>query len=1152
MGEVWAGVHRQLGVPVAIKFLTAAGLREADFVRAFRTEVRAIAALDHPAIVTTYDFGEVGDDTATATAGRIPAGSPWLAMERVGGGTLAPLVGRLTWPEVRSVLSGLLDALAHAHARSVVHRDLKPGNVLVLDEELANQPLSVKLTDFGLAQAVDERGDVDVPFAGGTPSYMAPEQFEARWRDTGPWSDLYALGALAWALVTGTPPFGRGADARRQHLHRTPPPLRPTCHVPAGLEPWLRRLLEKEPARRFRRAADARFAFAALGPATIAPRAVPVGPQAEVDTLVLSPGPEVGQLAEVPTLTLDEEADAAVHLPLGAAATECVPLSPTWRGPGASTPPSPMGLGLFGLRPVPLVDRLTERDALWSSLVRTAHTGSAHAVVLRGAPGVGKTRLARWLSERAHETGAAIAMWGHHRAVAGPDQGLGAMLRSYLRCHGLDRPRIHDRIAALYRAQGVEHRDEWHALTEVLAPAGEDVSAEVRFGTPTERYVTVRRLLQRVCSERPVVIVLDDAQYGLDALHFADYLLGYRPRGPLPILLVLTLDDHALAGQLDAATSVEELLARDRCVSLALGPLPPAHRPALIRGILGLEPELASRVDAQTRGNPLFAVELVGDWVQEGLLAPSPEGIRARRPLELPADVDAMWDQRVDRFVSHLTAGETRALELAAVLGVDVDREEWVNACARAELAVPSDDLVRQLLHRGLAVSRPSGHRGWSFAHLSLQEAVVRRARAGGRLSVWHTLVAQLLEDSVRRLPTWPLGLAERVGRHWLGAGRPVSALSHLLDGIQERRQVGDYAGALRLVDAYEEALRTGSVPDDDPRWGLGWVQRYEIAYRQGAHRDGERWLEVTRQEAKRHGWHDLLRRTRYHEAHTLRVEGDYDRAMRQLQQVEKDAAKAGDRELMARCRREAGETLLESGDVAGGEHWLRQALAEYRSLGDDVGCAETWRRLGDALKERGNYDEARDLLRQAEQQLAAVGHRYGTAAAMNSRGEVARAMGDLRTAAQLYRRSRGLFKAIGSHLWIFPEYNGALVHIERGELERAQPILQLSLRRFEDAKHQPAVAHAHLALAACEAHRGRWDRWDAHVHDARVVLGRTGYADEDTARMAFRAAQGASRAGKSDRARNAWSLSRSLWRILDRPAELKKVERLLHGLDVP
>ena len=1147
MGEVWAATHRLLGIPVAIKFLTDEGLRELDFVQAFRTEVRAVAALDHPAIVRVHDFGEVGRDTAAATEGQVPEGSPWLAMERVGGGTLAPLVGRLRWAEVRSVVLSLLDALGHAHARDVVHRDLKPGNVLVTEQD-DTDALLVKLTDFGLAQAVDERGELDIPFAGGTPAYMAPEQFDSRWRDYGPWSDLYALGTLVWSLVTGSPPFGRsGPHKRQQHLLRTPPPLRPTCDVPAGLERWLRRLLEKEPAQRYRRAADARYEFLALGQPTLPPRAAPVGPQAEVDTLVLDPGPEVQPLAEVPTLTFDADPSTSVQLPLGPVATELPPLTPTWNAArGRDQDAHPMGLGLFGLRPVPLVDRRTERDALWQALVRTARSGQAHAVVLRGDPGVGKTRLARWLAQQAHELGAASQLWARHRSVAGPDQGLGAMLRSFLRCHGMGRDAVRNRVGAIYQRLGVDHRDEWHALTEVLSPATSDDTAEVRFGSLMERYVTMRRLLQRVCTERPVVLVLDDAPFGVDSLRFADYLLGYANRTALPVLVVLTVEDGAMADRLDAATVLEELLARDRCMSLTLGPLPTAHRPALIRGILGLEPALAERVDAHTRGNPLFAVELVGDWVQEGMLEPSPDGFRARSPVQLPADVEEMWRHRIDRFDAGLTRAESRALELAAVLGVDVHAEEWSGACARAVRADPSDALVRRLLHRGLAETHPSPQSGWSFAHPSLRRAVLGRAEAEGRLALWHGLVASLLQDRARALPAWPRGLAERVGMHCVGANDPAAALPHLLDGISERLHVGDYAIAERLLTSYEAALRRAEVPQDDERWGQGWVLRYEIAHHQGRTADTDRWLQVASEEAARHGWGTLHRRTQHFRARLRRMAGDYEGAMHALKHVEQQAAKAGDREIMARCRQEAGETLLESGDVAGAEHWLRLALAEYRSLGHDLGCASTWRRLGDVLKERGAYEEANELLLQAERQLSVLGHRLGTAEALNSRGDVARAQGDLRAAARLYRRSRGLFKAIGSTMWMFPEYNVALVHLERGDLNRARPVLELSLHRFAKAGHQHAAAHAHLALACCAATRRQWSHWDDHVQEARVLLGRTGYADEDTARLAFRAGQVASDGGSDSRAQNAWSLSRSLWRILDRTKELRRVERLL------
>src|SRR5688572_22379583 len=115
MGEVWRGAHRAHGTPVALKVLPGAETSE----DAFRAEVRAAAALDHPGIVVVFDCGTTSD------------GGAWLAMELVEGGTLKDRCGRLAWPELRDTLVAILAALAHAHARGVVHRDLKPGNVLL-------------------------------------------------------------------------------------------------------------------------------------------------------------------------------------------------------------------------------------------------------------------------------------------------------------------------------------------------------------------------------------------------------------------------------------------------------------------------------------------------------------------------------------------------------------------------------------------------------------------------------------------------------------------------------------------------------------------------------------------------------------------------------------------------------------------------------------------------------------------------------------------------------------------------------------------------------------------------------------------------------------------------------------------------------------
>src|SRR5688500_3515019 len=130
MGEVWRARHVHQRVPVAVKVLTAKGSSRPMFVESFRNEVRAVAALDHPHIAMVLDYGSVPEEAAKQGAGELVAGTPYLSMELVEGDTLADHLGTLEWRTIERVLRGLLDALAHAHARGVIHRDLKLSNVL--------------------------------------------------------------------------------------------------------------------------------------------------------------------------------------------------------------------------------------------------------------------------------------------------------------------------------------------------------------------------------------------------------------------------------------------------------------------------------------------------------------------------------------------------------------------------------------------------------------------------------------------------------------------------------------------------------------------------------------------------------------------------------------------------------------------------------------------------------------------------------------------------------------------------------------------------------------------------------------------------------------------------------------------------------------
>ena len=195
MGTVWRGVHRAQELPVAIKFVLSKSGGSTDLMERFADEVRAVAGLDHPGIVSVFDYGRVPASLEASTHGHLIADSPWLAMELITGGTLRSAPPK-NWAELHDCLQAILKALAAAHARGILHRDLKPDNVLFASQ--SDVRAGLRLVDFGLAFLDEGQGEADEQKAAGTPRYMAPEQFAGR---ASPATDLYGLGALAVALL---------------------------------------------------------------------------------------------------------------------------------------------------------------------------------------------------------------------------------------------------------------------------------------------------------------------------------------------------------------------------------------------------------------------------------------------------------------------------------------------------------------------------------------------------------------------------------------------------------------------------------------------------------------------------------------------------------------------------------------------------------------------------------------------------------------------------------------------------------------------------------------------------------------------------------------------------------------------------------------
>jgi tRNA A-37 threonylcarbamoyl transferase component Bud32 len=241
MGVVYRARQIKANRLVAIKMVLAgAHAGEAERAR-FRTEVEAIAHLQHPGIVQIYDVGDQG-------------GVPYFSLEFCVGGSLARKLAGTPLPprEAAAVVEKLAWAMHAAHQKGVLHRDLKPANVLLGEDG------TPKVTDFGLAKKLDEVGPTVTGVVMGTPSYMSPEQAGGKRKEIGPACDVYALGAILYECLTGRPPFraATALDTLRQVECEDPVPpraLNPT--VPRDLETVCLRCLQKEPARRYTSAA---------------------------------------------------------------------------------------------------------------------------------------------------------------------------------------------------------------------------------------------------------------------------------------------------------------------------------------------------------------------------------------------------------------------------------------------------------------------------------------------------------------------------------------------------------------------------------------------------------------------------------------------------------------------------------------------------------------------------------------------------------------------------------------------------------------------------------------------------------------------------------------------------------------------------------
>jgi len=817
------------------------------------------------------------------------------------------------------------------------------------------------------------------------------------------------------------------------------------------------------------------------------------------------------------------------------------PLPEQWRRARKKTRSAALldaGQGLFGLRTIPLIDREPVRNTLWSSLHRVRRDRRAKGVILRGPAGVGKSRLAEWLTERAHEMGGATVLRAVHGPSPGSADGIIPMIGRHLVTTNMGMSELRTRVRRLVSKLGATDAYEWKALSAVLQPRdGEDV--EVQAPNPVERHALLRRLLERLSVERPVIVWLDDVQWGLDAIAFAQHILAAQSRSPQAIYLLLTIRDEALAEQPAEAAMLEQLARNDDVQTCQIGALAPGDSTALVYQLLRLESTLAKKVAKRVHGNPLFAVQLVGDWVQRGILEVGDEGFCLRQGVrvDLPDSVHEVWASRLDRLLEHRLPADGYALEVAAALGQQINTAEWEVACGIAGCE-PSPRLVERLIKHRLARGEQPGQQ-WAFVHGMLRESLELRALDGGRHQVTHRACAAALTELAAN------GVAHaRIGHHLNAAGDYSEAADALLMGVTLASRAAEHELILSLADQAEAALGRAKVDPSDPRRGHCWVRRARSMIFRDQRDNGLALANRALEAARKYGWAEV-------EARAVLVFGsdglmrwDLEEADVQYSRAIEMAAALGLTELQALALKGKAVAALYAGRLAEARDLASQASMQLKDLKRPNAMAATLVLQAAILNASLQTEPAGALLRKALTFYEIGGGRLGYGAALGSLAKNLIRSGQLEEARATYLEALRIAEELDSALRNPLILGLAKVDILSGRAERAlEKALEVRALVVDSVGR---LARADALLCEIHATMREWRALDERLIATRSELEESGVFQADIAEALEAAGTLACAAGERERGHKLLDCALEQYKRLNAEDQVLRVQGLL------
>ncbi len=712
------------------------------------------------------------------------------------------------------------------------------------------------------------------------------------------------------------------------------------------------------------------------------------------------------------------------------------------------------------------------RATLWEALVEARRSRRPAVVALTGPQGSGKSRLAAWLAEQAHETAEATTWRARHTGDA--DDGLAGMLRAELRLQGLDREAAAERLKV--------HGAAAEPLVRWL------VDDDRRALSDADRFALVARVL--TATDRPRVVWLDDAHASADTLKFVAYALDRLPR---PVLFVLTARDEELASDAAAAKLLAKVLERPAARRVEVGPLSPDEHRALVRGLLGLDGPLAVEVERRTAGNPRFAVELVDGWVEQGVLEPGPRGLKLRAGVApaVPADLVAVWAARVERFAAEHTPADLAALAVAATLGVEFGADEWRAACGAAGL-LPRAGLLDELF--GARLLRADDQRRLRFAHALLREQLLESARRAGRERAHHAACA----DALAQVP----GSDERRGVLLFRAGRHEEAFEPLCRAVDQQLGRADHRST-ELLELLEAVPRALDLPRSDPRWGEVWNFRAWHHRQQGRTIEADELLARTERAAQKYGWKAQLGIALRDAGRTAMRLGELTDALESLTRAEALLAEVGRIETAADCRMAMGEVEIRLGHLDRAEELFLSAVGRFDTARGQGYAAIPFVSLAHLYQKRGELDRAEVYVRKARLAATLTGRPRLLAQMANLEGEIARYRGDLDGAERCYHDAVRAYELLYDEEGRFPVVNLGLVRVLLGRHEEARAMVLPLLDELQQSGTE-AILAAYCSSVLLPAAAGRMDLegFDRHLRELEVFLSTSGLADPDIARL--------------------------------------------------